>query len=153
MVLLEARFQPFQDEVGIVGAGLHDIDLLEAPAERLVLVEDAAVFVKSRGTYAAQLARTQQGLEQVAGVHDPAGGGTGPDDGVHLVDEQDGVIAFLQFGQQALEALLEITAVLGARQQGAQVQGINHCVLENVGHVAIDDLLGQTLDNRRLAHP
>ena len=151
-MLLKAGLQPLEDLVGIVRAGLHDVNLLEAPAQGLVLVKNAAVFLESGGTDAAQLARAEQRLEQVAGIHHTAGGGAGANNGVHLIDEKDGVLAFLQLGQQALEALLKIAPVLGARQQGTQIQGIHHAVLENIRHVAIDYFLGQAFDDGCFAH-
>ena len=64
-----------------------------------------------------QLAPRQHRLDHVAGVH-RALGGAGTDDGVQLVDEGDD----LAFGvrdllQHSLQALLELAAVLGARNQ------------------------------------
>jgi hypothetical protein len=95
----------------------------------------------------------EQRLEQVGGVHHPARGGTGADDRVDLVDEQDRVLLFLQLREQALEALLEIAAVLGAREQRTQVERVDHAGAQHVGHLAVDDALGQPLGDRGLAHP
>ena len=44
MMLLKARLQSFQDLVRIVYRGLEHIDLLETAAERLILIENAAVL-------------------------------------------------------------------------------------------------------------
>jgi hypothetical protein len=65
VVILEARLQALENLVGVVGGGLEHVDLLETTAQRLVLVEDAAVLLEGGGADAAQLARTQQRLEQV----------------------------------------------------------------------------------------
>ena len=74
-----------------------------------------------------------------------------------FVNEQDGLGALAQGLEQRLEAFLEVTPVLGARQQGTQVQGVDHGFRENIGDFAIDNALGQTfgdggLANARLAH-
>lgn len=69
-----------------------------------------------------------------------------------FVDEQDGVRLVLERLEHALEALLEIAAVLGAGQQRAHVQRIDHAFLEHIGHRAFGDAPGQTLGNRSLAH-
>src|SRR3546814_19039240 len=49
-------------------------------------------------------------------------GRAGADDGVDLVDEQDRAGLLLQLRDHALQALFEIAAVLGARDQRAQVE-------------------------------
>ena len=50
-----------------------------------------------------------------------------------------------------LEPLLEVAAVARASQQRAHVERVHHRLLERVRHLAVDDLLGQTFDERRLA--
>ena len=86
-----------------------------------------------------------------AGVHG-ALGGTGADDRVQLVDEDDdlalGVGDLLQDG---LQAVLEFAAVLGAGDHRAEVERHQPAVTKPLGDVAGDDPLGQALDDRRLA--
>jgi hypothetical protein len=41
---------------------------------------------------------------------------------VDLVDEQDGARLFLDLGDDGLQALLEIAAILGAREQAPQIE-------------------------------
>ncbi|MNY05806.1 hypothetical protein D3C86_1385360 [compost metagenome] len=73
---------------------------------------------------------------------------------MQLVDEEDhlalGVGHLLEHG---LEAILELAAELGPRDERAHVEGDHPLVLEALGHVARDDALGETLGDRRLAHP
>ena len=45
IVILEARLEPFENLVGVVHVRLGDVDLLEAPRQRPVLVEDAAILL------------------------------------------------------------------------------------------------------------
>ncbi len=68
-----------------------------------------------------------------------------------LIDEQDGVGQLAQFRQQALQALLEVTTILGTRQQRAHVQRVHHGVADHIGHVFLDDALGQALGDGGLA--
>ena len=98
-----------------------------------------------------QLAAREHRLEQVGGVH-RALGRAGADDRVQLVDEQDdlalGVLDLLEHG---LEALLELAAVLGARDERAQVERDDALVLQALGHVAAHDALGEALGDGGLA--
>ena len=57
----------------------------------------------------------------------------------------------LELGDHLLQALLEVAAILGAGDQRAQIEREDHRVLEHLGHVVVDDALGQTLGQRGLA--
>ena len=133
----------------IVGSG--DLDRLEAPLEGGVLLEVLAVLVERGGTDRLQLTARQHRLEDRGGV-DRALGGTGTDERVQLVDEQDDVAAGLDLLEHLLQALLEVTAVARAGDQGAQVEAVDLLVLERLRDVAADDRLGETLDAGGLAH-
>ena len=78
-------------------------------------------------------------------------GGTGADERVDLVDEQQDVAARLDLLEHLLQALLEVAAVAGAGDEGTEVERVQLLVGERVGHVVVDDLLGEALDDRRLA--
>lgn len=99
-----------------------------------------------------QHAARQFRLDQVGGVH-RAIAAPGPHEGMHLVDEQDD-LAFGGFDllEHGLQPFLELTTELGASHQRAHVEREQLLVLQRLGHVAIDDALGQPLDNRGLAH-
>jgi hypothetical protein len=71
---------------------------------------------------------------------------------VQLVDEQDDVAALGDLLHHLLQALLELAAVLRARDQRRQVERVDLLVLEQLWHVAIGDALGEALDHRGLAH-
>ncbi len=153
VVLLEALAQALDDLDGVLDAGLRHVDLLEAARQRPVLLEDAAVFLVGGAADAAQLAAGQHRLEQVGGVHHAAAGGAGADDHVDLVDEQDRARSAGQLGDDALEALLEVAAVLGAGDQAAEVEAVDHAVAQQLGHAALGDEPGQTFGDGGLAHP
>ncbi len=151
VVHLVALPQAAQDGDGLLHAGLVHEHRLEAPLQRRVLLDVLAVLVEGRGADGVQLAPGEHRLEQVGGVHG-AFGGTRPDHGVQLVDEQDdlalGVLDLLEHG---LQPLLELAPVLGARDERAQVERDDLAVLEALGHVAAHDPLGQSLGDGRLA--
>ena len=109
-----------------------------------------AVLVQRGGTDGLQLTASQHGLEDGRGV-DRTFGGTGPDQGVDLVDEQHDVTAGLDLFEHLLQALLEVAAVTAAGDQGPQVEGVDLLVAQRLGDIAADDALGQALDDRRLA--
>jgi hypothetical protein len=61
-------FRPFRISTVSLDRRLDDVDLLEAPRQRAVLLEDAAVLLERGRADALQLARGQRGLEQVGRV-------------------------------------------------------------------------------------
>ena len=151
VVLLVLVLEPAQDRDGVLDARLVDEDRLEAAGERRVLLDVLLVLVERGGADAVQLAARERGLEQVGGVHG-AVGLAGADQGVHLVDEQDdAAVRRRHLLQHGLEPLLELAAILRARDQGAHVEGEQLLVLQALRHVAVDDALGQPLDDRGLA--
>ncbi len=95
-----------------------------------------------------QLAACQRRLEHVGRIH-RALGATGTHERVELVDEDD--VASFGRGdllENGLEPLFEFAAVLGARDEGADVERDEMLVLQGVRHVAVDDALRQALDDR-----
>src|SRR3546814_20152219 len=77
-----------QDLHRLAHGRLDDVDLLEAPRQRVVLLEDPTVLLERGRADAAQVARRQRRLDHVAGVHRAARRRAGADDGVELVEEQ-----------------------------------------------------------------
>ena len=57
MVLLVDRLEPHHDLDGVADGRLRNVDLLETPDQRAVLLEVVAIFLVSRRAYAAQVAR------------------------------------------------------------------------------------------------
>ena len=74
------------------------------------------------------------GLSRLLASSVPPRGGAGADQGVDLVDEQDGVGLVLELLEHALQALLEVAAVLGAGEQRAHVERVDGGVGQHVGH-------------------
>ena len=131
--------------------GSRHVDRLEAPGQRRVLLDVLAIFVERGGADAMQLAAGQRGFQQIGGVHG-AFRLAGADEGVHLVDEQDDLaLRRLDLGEHRFQPLLELAAIFGAGDQRAHVERQHLLVLEALRHVALDDAVGQALDDGGLA--
>ena len=82
---------------------------------------------------AMQLAPRERGLQHVAGV-DRAFGLAGADHRVKLVDEHDrAALVGRDVLQHRFQALLELAAVLGAREQRRHVERQHALVLQRLG--------------------
>jgi hypothetical protein len=153
VVDLVALLETAQDRDRVVDVRLADEDRLEAPLERRILLDLLSVLVEGRRADGAQLAAGEHRLQQVGGV-DRALGGTGADDRVQLVDEEDDLaLGVLDLGEHGLEPLLELAAVLRAGEERADVERDHAPVAQRLGDVAGDDPLGEAFDDRRLADP
>ena len=142
--------QPLEDLDRVRDRRLGHLDGLEPALERGVLLQVLAVLVERRGTDGLQLAAGQHRLQDRGRV-DGALGGTRPDEGVDLVDEQDDVPAGADLLEHLLEPLFEVAAVARPGHQGTEVQRVQLLVLDGLGDLALDDLLRQALDDRGLA--
>ena len=150
VVGLVAVAQALEDLDRVRQGRLGDLDRLEAALEGGVLLEVLAVLVQRGGADGLELAAGQHRLEDARRV-DGALGGTRTDEGVQLVDEQHDVAAGADLLEDLLQPLLEVTAVAAASDERAEVEGVELLVLERLGHLALDDGLGQTLDAGGLA--
>ena len=110
----------------------------------------SAVLRGCRRADAANLAARERRLQNVGGVERPLSR-AGADQGVQLVDEHDDVRVLGELLHDRLQALLELTAVLRARDDQRDVERQNALVTEEVRHVAADDLLREPFDDGRLA--
>ena len=123
--------QALEDLDGVRQRRLGDLDRLEAALERGVLLQVLAVLVERGGADGLQLAAGQHRLEDRGRV-DRALGGTGTDEGVDLVDEQDDVAAGADLLEDLLQPLLEVTAVAAAGHQRAEVERVELLVLQRL---------------------
>ena len=151
VVLLVARLERSQDLDRVLDARLLDIDGLEATLEGWVLGEVLAEFLGRGGADNLEGTTREHGLEHGACI-DGSLGRTGTDDGVHLVDKQNDVVGLGRLLDHVLEALLKLTAILGARDKTRQVKRPDVLVHKVLGHIAGSDLPCQALDDGRLAH-
>src|SRR5690606_14121821 len=91
MMLLIVRLQPTQDLDRIRHARFVHVDLLKTPYQSPILLEVVSILLVGRRADTAQTSRLQRGLEQVRGIHRAARSRARPNNGVDLVDEEDGV--------------------------------------------------------------
>ena len=147
---LVAVAEAAQDLDGVVGGRLLDADLLEAPLERRVALQVLAVLVERRRSDRLQLAARERGLQDRGRV-DRALRRAGADEVMELVDEQDDVAALGDLLHHLLQALLELAAVLRARDQRRQVERVDLLVLQQLGHLVRADARGEALDDGGLA--
>ena len=150
VVRLVAVAETAEDLHRLVDRRLLDAHLLEAPLERRVALEVLAVLVERRRADRLELAARQRRLEDRGGV-DRALGGARADEVVELVDEQDDVAALGDLLHHLLQALLELAAVLRARDQRGQVERVDLLALQELGDVPARDPRGQALDDGGLA--
>src|SRR5699024_12375209 len=115
--------------------GLVRLDRLEASLGGGVLLDVLAVLLERGRPDGLQLAAGEHRLEDAGGVY-RALGRSRADEGVDLVDEQDDVAAGADLLEHLLQALLEVAAVAGARDPGAEVQRVQLLVLERLRDVA-----------------
>src|SRR5207248_1091866 len=97
-----------------------------------------------------KLSARQRRLEDRGGV-DRALGGARTDEVVELVDEQGDVAALGDLLHHLLQALLELAAVLRARDQRREIERVDLLALEQLGNLAGGDALRQALDDGGLA--
>src|SRR5207302_4289530 len=105
---------------------------LDPALERRVALDVLAELVERRRTDALQLAASEGRLQDVRRV-DRAFRGAGTDERVELVDEEDHVVRVAELLDDLLEPLLELTAVLRARVQRADVEGEDALALQRLG--------------------
>ena len=73
-----------------------DIDFLETPRQRVIFLEDAAIFGIGRRADALELTRSQRGFEKIRRIEGAAGCRTRADQCMNLVDKQDRLRVGLQ---------------------------------------------------------
>ena len=148
---LKARFQAFENLDGFGDRRLGDIDFLEAAGQRVVLFEYASIFSVSGRTDAFQLSGRQRGFEQIGRVERAAGSGTGTNQRMDFINEQNGVRVCHELFQHRFEALLEIATIFCTREQRAHVERIDLRLGEDVGDLTIDHALGETFGDGSFA--
>ena len=131
--------------------GLADLDRLEAPGQRRVLLDILAVLRPGGGGDGAQRAARQRRLEQVGGIAG-AGGAAGADQRVRLVDEQDDRgRRGLHLVDHRAQPLLELALHRGARLHQADVERAELVAAQRRRHVARGDALREAFDHGGLA--
>ena len=151
MVRLVTPLEPAEDRDRVLDRRLADVHLLEAPLEGGVLLDELAVLVEGGGADEPQLAAGQHRLEHVRSRDRPLAPARAHEH-VQLVDERDDPAVRLgDLLEHLLQALLELAAVHGARDERGDVERDELLILEGLGDVARDDALREAFDHRGLA--
>ena len=151
MVRLVAVAQTRQNRHGFLLGGFAHLHRLEASLKRAVLFDVLVVLAQRGRADALNLTARQHGLEDVRSV-DRTLGRACANDGVQLVDEHDDVAVLPDLGHGVLQALLELAAILRARQHGRKIQRHHALAAQNLRDVLLHDQLGQALHDGGLAH-
>ena len=138
--------QPHDDPDRLVFGRRIDDDGLETPLEGAVLLDVLAVLVKRRRADALDLAAGEGRLEHVGSV-DRALRAAGAHDRMDLVDEDDDLVVVLDLVDDRFQALLELSAVLRAGDDRGEIERRDALVAKKFGHLSLDDLLGEPLDD------
>ena len=152
MKLLEALFQSLEYAYGLLLAGLRDVDLLEAPHHAAALGEIAVELLVGGAADEPDASVLEIAFEHVRGIHGALAGLSGAHQVVDFVDIGDGV----GFGEQTvhhhLHAFLEVAPELCSGQECAQVEQVDTCSLEPLGHLSLLDACRQSVDEGSLSH-
>ena len=147
MVVLIAFLQSAQYADGTQLIGLVDHHGLEAALQCLVFLEVFLVFIQRCCADGPQFASGQRRLQNVGCVHGTFATAS-THEGVNLVNEQDDApIALRHLVDDALQAFLELSLVLGTSHQRTHVKRIELLVLQILWHVATYNSPGQTLND------
>ena len=149
MMLLVGRTHALEDLDRLFDGRLIHPHGLEATFERRVAFDVFAILVEGRRADALQIAAGQGRLEEIGRIH-AAAGCTGAHQHVHLIDEEDGV-GVGDFLDDLLEAFLELPAIHRPGHERADIQHQHPLVHQRLRDVAVDDALGQPLDDGGLA--
>ena len=140
--------QAAQDIRGFVRRGWDHLDGLEAPRQRPVALDVAPVLAPSGSANTADQAPREGRLEQAGRIQRPDRP-PGAQQHVQLVNEDDDVPRLDDLGQQALEPLLEIAAILRSGDRAGQIELDNPHPVEGGGRFFGGDATGQPFDKGR----
>ena len=124
---------------------------METTVQSAVLFDVLAVFVKRSRSDALQFAARESRLENVGRVH-CAFCGSGSNDRVQFVDENDHIARALDFIHHRLDPLFELAAILRARDHQGEVQSDDALVDEDLWNDAAGDFQGEPLDDGGFAN-
>ena len=148
VMLLERRDNAAQHGHTLRLNRLFDFHDLETASQRGIFFEIFLVLRPGCGGDRSQLAARQSGLQQIGGVA-LAGGSSGADHGVRLVDEEDyRRRRRFDFLDQPLQAVFEFTFDPCSRLQECQVEGANGDVAKRWRNIAVGDSNARSLRPR-----
>jgi hypothetical protein len=148
--LLVPVLHALEDLEGLVLGRRRHVDRLEPAKEAPVLLDVLAVLLEGRRADAGDLAARERRLEDVRRVERSLRRARA-DQRVDLVDEDDQVRVLAELADDPLQPLLELAAVLRARDDQREVERENLLLRQEHRDGALDDPRREPLDDRRLA--
>src|SRR5699024_2473710 len=135
----------------VLNGGLIDLHRLEASLQGGITLDVFAVFIQRRCANGLHLASGKGWLEDVRGIY-RALGRTCAYKRVQLIDEENRP-SFLNLGDDLLQALFNLTAILRTCHEGTDIECDESLVLQLFGHITVGDALREPFDNGRLSDP
>jgi hypothetical protein len=146
MVFFVAWANTLEDFDGLLDGWLTHNNFLEAALQGGIALDVLAVLVECGGTDALQFATSQSRFQNVRGI-DRTLCGTGTNECMYLVDEDDSVAAVANLFDNLLEAFLELTAILCTRNQRTDVERQQTFIREGLWHFARNKALCKSFDD------
>jgi len=134
----------------ILGWRIHH-HLLETAVERAVFLDVLTILVERGSTDALEFAACEGGLEDIGGV-ERARSPAGTHHGVYLVNKENHIAVTLQLGHDSLDTLLKLTAILGARNQGSEIEHHKALVEQRAADFLLLDTQCKTFHDGRFTH-
>ena len=69
-----------------------------------------------------------------------------------FINEDDHILVLLQLGHHGFEALLKLSTILGSGDNACHIEGHHSLIFEQLGDFLLNNLLGQTLNDRSLTN-
>ena len=152
VIVLILRAQLAQDMLGLLGRRFGDVYLLETAHEPLGTREVPVIFLVGGRADKADGTTFEIRLEHVRGVHRTLTDGTCTHQRMDLVDIDDVAVALLLDAVHDLfDAVLEVTTILCAGKQSADIELVDAATLQTFGHSPLLDHPGESPDEGCLA--
>ena len=124
MIVLIFRGKPLQNGDCVIYGRLIHLNGLEAPLKCRVLFYGLMIFLKGCRAHALQFAACEGRFKDICRVHRPFGT-TRTDESMDFVQEKDDIPGAARLIHNAFQALLKLSAILGARDNTRHIDGDN----------------------------
>ena len=150
MVLLVLRYDALQDRIALLFTRFIDRHRLETTFERCILFDVPPVLIEGRRTDDLELTTGQGRLQDIRRIECTLSTAS-TDDGMQLIDKEQNLSVLHGFGDDALDALLKLTAVLRARDHAGDIERHDTLLQDGIRDITGDDTLRQSLNHGGLA--
>ena len=149
-MLLILRRHAAENLIALLLGGLLDIHRLESSLQRRIPFNMLPVLVESRRPDDLELPPGKGRFQDICGVQ-RALRTARADDRVDLIDKEQGSSVVFRLRYDSLDPLLELSAVLGPRHHGRDIEGQKALPRDGIRHPPGDDPLRDSLRHRCLS--